>query len=77
MTFIYLIFPTLVWGHDLFSQEFIPIVLLEKKSELSAQYACLLNCRFMVVSLQKVSEIGRKVRKLDQSGDFLCQSFMT
>lgn len=70
MGFIYIIFPTRVWGHDLFSHEFIPVVLLEKKSELRARSACLLNRRFTVICLQKVSEIGRKVRKLDQSGDF-------
>lgn len=77
MAFIYLIFLTRVWGHDLSSHEFIPVVLLEKKSEPSAQSACLLNRRFTVIRLQKVSEIGRKVRKLDQSGDFFNASFVT
>lgn len=75
MAFIYLIFPTRVWGHDLFSHEFIPVVLLEKKSELNARSACLLNHRFTVIRLQKVSEIGRKVRKLDQSRDFFMPEF--
>lgn len=61
----------------LFSLEFTPVIFLEKKLELSARSACLLNCRFMFICPQKVSEIGRKVRKLDQSRDFLCHSFMT
>lgn len=61
-------FQILVWGHNLFSHEFTAVVLLEKKS-LSARSACLLNCRFMVIHPQKVSELERKVRKLDQSRD--------
>lgn len=77
MALLLLLFSDLVWSHDLFSHEFTLVVLLEKKSELSAQSTCLLNCRFTVICLQRVSKIGRKVRKLDQWRDFLCQSFLT
>lgn len=48
-----------------------------KRSRLHARPACLRNLQVQVLRLLKVSEIGRKVRKLDQSRDFFAPEFMT
>lgn len=53
----------------------LPSCLPGKEIGASARSACLLNCRFIVICPQKVSEGGKKARKLDRSRDFFTPGF--